>query len=728
MTPGRTSSAGGLIESLTRAFGNGPTGKPWVPSDPTDLFREHERSLENLYRRLPRAVRRRTETEQQVWLDMLRVSGVAPDEDNADRLFVTHSLLIAIARLVAHGLTQDRDGWMSTLVSWTAASEGTRKWALQLHETVEKHDWKRRRRDVMQALYMGLVPARDRKGYGEYYTPDWLASLIVDEALDEDWCSRAIGRAAAGADGGTPLEGIGVLDPTCGSGTFLYHAARRILEAPQMRQRGASERADITARLVHGIDVHPVAVEVARTNMLRALPAAPTGGGAAIRIRMGDALLAENQSTSLFDVRGSMRILAPKGRHMSLPMTFVRRPSFADDMKQVVEAAGRDKPIAPAVLKGLDGREREDVELARNELAGTIGENGNAIWTWYAVNLAGPHLLAEQKVDRIVANPPWVKLSEIQDAARKRAMEQCGLTLGIHQGGKQAAHTDIAAFFIRRARELYLDDPRTNPAIWLVKKSSLRGGHWEAFRELHHETLAQSVDLEDLQPFGGGDAQRSCLLFDHRPMAGTQDRELTGTRAPGTAPEQGKARRPNPADAPRAARRLIRFAGVRAGPPQAPSGYMNEKHEPVFRQGATIVPHVLTMAAETAPGTVGYRVRVTTRRSSHPPWSSLEPCIVEVPRQWMTTVLSSTTVPRFAARMITEAIIPMNSQGELVKENEIRESSWRLLDELYKARAPRGRSTPASLMSNLDHLGKLRGQTAPAGDGRAVDGAAPRVG
>ena len=84
-------------------------------------------------------------------------------------------------------------------------------------------------------------------------------------------------------------------------------------------------------------------------------------------------------------------------------------------------------------------------------------------------------------------------------------MEQFGQDLGIYQGGKQAPHTDIAAFFIRRARELYLENPGSDPAIWLVKKSSLRAGQWAAFRELHHDSLVQSVDLEDMQPFGGGD-------------------------------------------------------------------------------------------------------------------------------------------------------------------------------------------------------------------------------
>ena len=100
-------------------------------AEPADLFRDHEKALGSLYRQLPRAVRTRTETKRQLWLDMLRVSGIAPHDNDADRLFVTHSLLIAIARLVAHGLTRDREDWRAALddgfVSWISDSHPGRE-------------------------------------------------------------------------------------------------------------------------------------------------------------------------------------------------------------------------------------------------------------------------------------------------------------------------------------------------------------------------------------------------------------------------------------------------------------------------------------------------------------------------------------------------------------------------------------------------------------------------
>lgn len=701
-----------LLAALDAAFGRGRSGKPWVPAEPANLFRDHETTLAELFRQLPPDVRTRTETKQKLWLDMLRVSGITPHDDNVDRLFVTHSLLIAIARLVAHGLTSRSTDWHAALddgfVSWITHSQLGRRWVDELRQTVEGHDWKRRRHDVMQSLYMEFVSEDDRKVFGEYYTPDWLAALIVGEALDEAWRSNAIAKAEAATLTRTRPQGVGVLDPTCGSGTFLYHAARRILAAPEMRDLSPGRRADITASLVHGIDVHPVAVEIAKTNMLRVLPTPPTAGASAIQIRMGDSLMAENQSTKLFDIAGTMRILTPKGHAISLPMSFVRRPSFPEDMRRLVGAAIEDQPIAPALLIGLQTGDCDDLRQARDQLAATIAQEGNSVWTWYAVNLAGPHLLSEQKVDRIVANPPWVKLSDIQDPPRKRTMEKFGKNLGIYQGGRQAPHTDIAAFFIKQARELYLHDPKTNPAIWLVKQSSLRAGHWKAFRELHHETLAQSVDLQDLQPFGGGDARRSCLILDHRPMAGTTAPKLTATR-PIDPNTNNRAPRPRPHETPETALDRIEFTATREPPPRTPSDYLSATGVALFRQGATITPQVLTHVAATAPTHAAARIRVTTRQSAKAPWSRVPPSTVEIPKAWVVDIFTSNTVPSFTART-TKAIIPLADEGCLLKQADIDEPDWQMLDELYRARAGAGKNTPSTLLQRINYHEELAAQ------------------
>ena len=643
---------------------------------------------------------------------MLQVSGIAPHDNDADRLFVTHSLLISIARIVTHTLTPQEKDWKGALtggfVSWITDSLTGIEWANSLRLTIDRHDWKRRQHDVMQSLYMDFVSAADRKVFGEYYTPDWLAALIVREALDDAWRTNAVERAESAGRTSNRLEGLGVLDPTCGSGTFLYHAARRILDAPEIKELSPVQRADITASLVHGIDVHPVAVEIAKTNLMRVLPTAPTMGDAAIQIRMGDALITDDDPTRLFEVKGAMRIVTPKRREILLPMSFVRRSSFADDMGRVVSAAMQKTPVPEPVLGALETADRRGLEEAREALEDAIDEEGNSVWTWYAVNIAAPKLLSERKVDRIVANPPWVKLSDIQHEPRKRAMEKFGERLGIYQGGKQAPHTDIAAFFIQRTRELYLQDTKQNPAIWLVKKSSLRAGHWAAFRKLHSDALAQSIDLEDLQPFGGGDATRCCLLLEHRPMAGPpQSRQLRAIRKVDKGTNQ-PAERPQLYEAPEAALERVRFIRLAERAPQAASGYFTPAGKPLFRQGATVLLHVLTIAERTEVATSAMRIRVTTGKSRQPGWKSVKPRTIEIPKRWLTELCMSKNMAAFVVTTRTaKAIIPRDAAGNLIGENSIDEDDWWLLDELYRSHAGAGKRTPRKLLGRIDYLRQL---------------------
>ena len=65
--------------------------------------------------------------------------------------------------------------------------------------------------DVLKDLYQELVHPEVRKLLGEFYTPDWLAEKMVIETLDAD-----------------PLKSV--LDPACGSGTFLFKTIKFKIE------------------------------------------------------------------------------------------------------------------------------------------------------------------------------------------------------------------------------------------------------------------------------------------------------------------------------------------------------------------------------------------------------------------------------------------------------------------------------------------------------------------
>jgi len=102
--------------------------------------------------------------------------------------------------------------------------------------------------DVLKSLYQELVDPETRHDLGEVYTPDWLAHRIVNRLLDEN---------PRGA----------LLDPTCGSGTFLYLSIRE----KRARLRDSAETLRHILDAVCGADIHPLAVIVAKTNYILAL-------------------------------------------------------------------------------------------------------------------------------------------------------------------------------------------------------------------------------------------------------------------------------------------------------------------------------------------------------------------------------------------------------------------------------------------------------------------------
>jgi len=104
-------------------------------------------------------------------------------------------------------------------------------------------------RDLWKPLYQDLFPRRLRHGLGEYYTPDWLAEHVLDQV------------------GYHGQPGARLLDPACGSGTFLVAAIRRL------RKNLGKESSLLPTILnnVVGLDLHPLAAITSRANYLLAV-------------------------------------------------------------------------------------------------------------------------------------------------------------------------------------------------------------------------------------------------------------------------------------------------------------------------------------------------------------------------------------------------------------------------------------------------------------------------
>jgi len=101
--------------------------------------------------------------------------------------------------------------------------------------------------DLLKQLYQNLVAPETRHESGEFYTPDWLAELTL----------REIGYQ----------PGQSLLDPSCGSGTFLFTAIRLLIA------QGVKGQAlvDFAFENIMGMDMHPLAVTIAKINYVLAI-------------------------------------------------------------------------------------------------------------------------------------------------------------------------------------------------------------------------------------------------------------------------------------------------------------------------------------------------------------------------------------------------------------------------------------------------------------------------
>ena len=147
-------------------------------------------------------------------------------------------------------------------------------------------------------LYQDLSEAA-RKTYALLQTPEFVEEFILDRTMDP--AVREFG-----------YEGLKMIDPTCGSGHFVLGAFQRLVRLWRDGQPGRDLHERVRAALdsVHGVDLNPFAVAIARFRLLVAAMAASgvrTLGDAAkyewpIHLAVGDSLIKHrHKQGNLFD-------------------------------------------------------------------------------------------------------------------------------------------------------------------------------------------------------------------------------------------------------------------------------------------------------------------------------------------------------------------------------------------------------------------------------------------
>ncbi|MCM1946143.1 N-6 DNA methylase [Streptomyces sp. G2] len=160
-----------------------------------------------------------------------------------------------------------------------------------LLELVPKHSATKRTFELVDRA------GNDRKKTGSYYTPSALTETLLDSTLNPVIDAAVVrGEERARAEGRTKpadtiieeLLSLTVCDPACGSGHFLVGAARRIAKrVAAVRERNPEPTLEavrhamheVAARCVYGVDLNPMAVELAKVSLwLEAMePGRPLG-------------------------------------------------------------------------------------------------------------------------------------------------------------------------------------------------------------------------------------------------------------------------------------------------------------------------------------------------------------------------------------------------------------------------------------------------------------------
>ncbi len=706
------------------------------------LYQRDIDGLRELYRR--NSGSETVKLKRRLWHDLLRTAlgEIAHSGEQMDDLFVRHTYLSAVVGMVVQasfGLdvyrlaeTQPDDllygaGFRNTtglqgvvesdFFAWPAEVGGLPLIRALAHR-VCRFDWKGddTPSDIAAILYEAVIPADERRTLGEYYTPAWLARAMTEELI------------------ASPLD-QSVLDPACGSGTFIAEAVRHFIAASREVEMHPTEVFSKLRSSITGIDVHPVAVHLARSAYALAARTAIADAGyttVSLPIYLGDALQLRFRTGDLFSEREiSIEVQDGQNTRLVIPISLVERADTFDalmsDIAEYIE--GDDDPLLALDDHAItDSQERATLESTVAILQRLRREGRDHIWAYYTRNMVRPVALARSKVDIIIGNPPWLNYNQTADVLRTELERLSKDVYGIWAGGRYATHQDVAGLFFARSVDLYLKQGGLigmvlpHSALQAGQYSKWRSGRWRSPPKGRGRKRASDFDLSvDFDPKTAWDLERlepntffpipSCVVF-------ARNTGNSGTSTP-------------------LAREVLRWRGnagakdvVRESTAITDTGVVGDSpYAELSRQGATIVPRCLFFVNETenqASVQTGKTVTVNPRRGKQDkkPWKDLDLGAISgqtIEESHLFDIHLGETVAPYVTLEPLQALLPLK-QGEFEMpaddngvggiqlgglERRMR-GRWRIISDLWETN--RAEANRMNLIEQLDYMGKLSSQ------------------
>ncbi|MGL5349568.1 MAG: Eco57I restriction-modification methylase domain-containing protein [Cetobacterium sp.] len=333
--------------------------------------------------------------------------------------------------------------------------------------------------DVLQEVYMGLIPSELRHLMGEYFSPDWIVEFCLNKIEYEGDIEKRI------------------VDPTCGSGAFLLQALKRVVKNKTDLKFEDIEK--ITNNIV-GFDLNPISAVSAKANYIMTLFSSIYNDilnviiePVDIPIYIADSVLApvvyseENCGNVIAKTHVGEFILPKFDNYKDVSI-------FLDTLSKSINDEEDFEIFKVRIKKLIKAIEKEEIVRALYEKLYMLHRAGkDSFWPKILKNSFAPIMISE-KFDYVVGNPPWISWKSMSKTYREGTGE-VWRSYGIFEKSaydKKTTHDDFGMAVTYVAVDQYLKNKGEMvfilPATFL---KSTKGG--EGFRKF--EIIRNGQDI-----------------------------------------------------------------------------------------------------------------------------------------------------------------------------------------------------------------------------------------
>lgn len=289
-----------------------------------------------------------------------------------------------------------------------------------LLKEITRYDLTKIDEDLFKELYQEIVRREDRHRVGEYYTPEWLAEITLREAFD--YYALQCKQPPS------------ILDPACGSGTFLTNAIH-LLKTRGQGTDPAKLLENILNKVV-GADINPLAVYIARANYLFALGDLLQYKKDIISIpiyvsdtfKLNDFSIEKINNVDVYKIMAEEKILYIPNTILIDRYKYKEALNLLEKSILIYNNSNKDRSAAISKFEEMSNVFNQEEKIILKEtlekLFDLIDQGKNSVWLFILSNLLAPLQFTVNKFDIVVGNPPWIAMRYIENTDYQNYVKQ----------------------------------------------------------------------------------------------------------------------------------------------------------------------------------------------------------------------------------------------------------------------------------------------------------------